>query len=555
MGDDQKKDLTSLIELSALEMAKHPPPPGGDPSMTPAPIEKVTAEDFGDLEEMSKQAAKAAAAEVAAGGGTAAPSAIENPSLPADQIQQLQNAVETPPGEAPSMDAAPPPPAAEPAPPEATPTPASDLSIPGMELPAAATAPAEGSSIDLPSHSQIDTSPGALPELSSAGIPGMGEPQPILAGESEPGESPIAAAPVADALAMPPEPSIPAPEPVAAAPAPTPAPEPEPSIASAPPAPAAAAPAPAPKPAPHHQTVDPNRPAVNAPPAGAVHAKKATEPPAKEQNLADVKKFGEKLAIGRPRIEGAPAFSVLIKSETGEFSDKTRKAIETIVGGDDYGIRVEEVAIQLSAGKLLVPQISEFAAVTLAQKLRDVVDTLEVGPASDIFKGSAADLAPVDDSFLLDVEQFESHREEVHDIGAEPRSENELFTSHLAEMPEFQVTRILSAITATSIVNAEIAEAPEGKAFEGETEKLTNEIIARAFKLGAHGVLGLTFQIRPMEGGHKDSQGRVHRAYRLFGTGTAVRARRRDEPHPLAEETAAPAAEETTTTEKPPHNN
>src|SRR5262245_36321649 len=59
-GDSPKKDLTSLLELSALG---HAAPQDGAPeqdgasALQMAPIEKITEEDFVDLEAMSKSAA------------------------------------------------------------------------------------------------------------------------------------------------------------------------------------------------------------------------------------------------------------------------------------------------------------------------------------------------------------------------------------------------------------------------------------------------------------------------------------------------------------------
>lgn len=279
-------------------------------------------------------------------------------------------------------------------------------------------------------------------------------------------------------------------------------------------------------------------PPVDAPPAGLQQAIKSKDPATQKQDLSQVRKFGEKLAIGTPKIDASPAFSLLIKGQGGPFDEKTRKAIENVIANEDYGIRIEDVAVQLDSGKLLVPQISEFAAITLAQRLRDVVDTIEVDLAAEIFKGSATEMTVDDESPLLDAEHFESHHEEVRDIGAEPASEKDLFSTNLNELAEFKVTRILSAVTASEIVPAEVAENAFSREFERVTEKLTQELVSRAFQLGAHGVIGINFSLRPIDAykdphmPDRDDQGHstfqnIRRAYRLMGTGTAVRVRKR----------------------------
>lgn len=271
-------------------------------------------------------------------------------------------------------------------------------------------------------------------------------------------------------------------------------------------------------------TLDPDQAPLQAPPAGADHAIKSSEAPTAKQDLSAVKQFADKLAIGKPRIEGAPAFSLLARNDSGHFDEKTIQAIEDALTSEDFGIRVDDVRVQLSTGKLLVPQISEFAAVTLAQKLRDVVDTIDVDLAAEIFKSSASELSSLSDSYFADTEAFQSHHEEVHDIGAEPGSESDLFTTNLPALADYQVTRVLSIVIASDILEPAVAENPSSKAFEGATEKITHELTHRAYKLGAHGVLGINFTLKAIEI-YKDSTGKMGRAYRLLGTGTAVRVK------------------------------
>jgi uncharacterized protein YbjQ (UPF0145 family) len=414
-----KKDLTSLLELSALEMANSPASHDGDPSMTLEPSPNLTEADFESLDDMGKHSDEAT--------------------------------------------------------PEVTPE-----AIPEV-------------SMDFSSSSQI----------------GVGSDQafdaPIMGIDSPPGESPVGST-MAPGLSTPPDPVFTT----------------EPEFVAEPVA------EPIFDQATDSNPIDQNRAVVNAPPAGMSQSKQSAtpSPTAEKHDFSDVKEFGEKISIGHPSIEGAPAFSLLVKSATGKFSDKTVKAIEAALGSEDFGIRLSDVSIQLSAGKLLVPQISEFAAITLAQKLRDVVDNIEVDLASSIYKSSAADLSHGDDLFLMDAEKYDQRREEIHDMGAEPTNENELFSSNLSELSDFQITRILSAVTASEIVNAEIAESPTTSDFEMITERLSRALVARAFKLGAHGVLGISFTLKSIEG-YKDTTGKVRRAYRLLGTGTAVRARKR----------------------------
>lgn len=471
-----KKDLTSLIELSALELAKNPQgSEHGDGALAAQEIEKVTDADFGTLDEMAKAAALAPE-----------PQFLEQPPNEAPQM------------EAPAFEAAPPveQPALEPL--------NAGLSDPigtngapnSLDAPNALDAP---NPPDSPLDSPVSVGASESSSLAMAPLEephGMVSDPPSIRVNEDPPFQPQAIPPSGEALGGLVDPTI--------------------SVVTS-----------APKSS-LKSSIDPERPAVNAPPAGAQHAIKASAPPTGAQDLSPVKKFGEKLAIGKPRIEGAPAFSVLVSNNSGHFDEKTIKAIEDAITSEDFGVRLEEISVQLSAGKLLVPQISEFAAITLAQKLRDVVDNIELDLATEIYKSSVTELTGPDDSILVDTEEYESHREEVADIGAAPRSENDLFSTNLSELSEYQVTRVLSVVISSNIILAEVAENPAGREFEIATENLTRELISRAFKLGAHGILGVNFTLKSIDA-HRDAAGKIRRAYRLLGTGTAVRVRKKQD--------------------------
>ncbi len=110
--------------------------------------------------------------------------------------------------------------------------------------------------------------------------------------------------------------------------------------------------------------------------------------PIEPQDLTAIREFGERVAIGSPQIEASPPYSLLAR---GTFDEKARKQIASVILGEEsLGIRPDELAIQLEAGKILVPRVSEFAAIAIAAKIRDVVDDLRIGPAAEIYRGESA---------------------------------------------------------------------------------------------------------------------------------------------------------------------
>lgn len=272
--------------------------------------------------------------------------------------------------------------------------------------------------------------------------------------------------------------------------------------------------------------------AIHAAPAASVHTI-SPEPALSTdaiptENLAETKKFGEKITVGAAKVEANPAFSLLARGIRGE---KAIKAVEDALSNEDYGVRFDDVRVQLETGKLLVPQISEFAAITLAQKLREYVDQIELGPASDIYSSSAHSIDELtshgmtqDLDWIDPSDANKGEAQEIHDLSNEPASENEVFTTNLPEMEGYTIRRILSALTVSEVVDAEIAEKEDSREFEQVIQRLNKEMIHRAYTLGASGVVGVSIALKAIDG-YRDSLGNIKRAYRVLASGTAVRAK------------------------------
>ncbi|MEW6056092.1 MAG: hypothetical protein AB1540_05710 [Bdellovibrionota bacterium] len=268
-------------------------------------------------------------------------------------------------------------------------------------------------------------------------------------------------------------------------------------------------------------------PPIDAPPANLEQAVRPTSTPSLFKNdLSEVKKFGDKLAIGAPGVEASPAFSLKVISPTGRFSEAAIKTIEAALEEEDLGVRFDDVKVQLSIGRLFVPRISEYAAILIANKLRDCVENIELDLAPEIFESSADEPSADLGTSLLDSAHLNQHREEVHELENAPQSEADVFSTNLHEVEGFQITRILSLVTASRIVAAEVVEKQNSPELEKATELVTKELISNAFKLAANGVIGVDVSLRPIES-FRDESGKIRRGYRLFGSGTAIRARKR----------------------------
>ena len=266
---------------------------------------------------------------------------------------------------------------------------------------------------------------------------------------------------------------------------------------------------------------------VTAAPAGSSHTHEMGDAPQQLQSFDEVKHYAEQIPIGTPHVEANPPFSVLISMQDEQpFSTKAIQALENALGSDDFGIHFDEIKVQLTGSKVLIPRISEFAAVTLAQKMRDTVDTVAMGLAEEIYQSETLASDGENPIMLSQSEVFQQHREEVRDLAAEPKAMNELFSTNLGELSGYKITRILSALTASELLESAVAENTASREFERASNRVTRELLERAFRLGAHGIVGLTFSLKPTaEIAATATTASTHR-YRLLGTCTAVRAKK-----------------------------
>ncbi len=234
-----------------------------------------------------------------------------------------------------------------------------------------------------------------------------------------------------------------------------------------------------------------------------------------ESKVEELKDFGEKIAIGTPKLEGTPPFSLLLKfSVTEQIKDKLLATLEAA----DLGLRAQDVELQINSGTLLIPHVSEFAAIQIGQQVREFVDDIEFGLASEVY--SKDELQDDFESVLFDAELFHQENEVVHDVGAEPHRFEDMFSTHLTEVPGYQVTRVLSTVSVTRAVAMEIMEAMDRAKLETTHREMTQELLRQAFSIGAHGILGIGFTSQKAEVAGLSGPKMI---YRLWATATAVR--------------------------------
>lgn len=117
-----------------------------------------------------------------------------------------------------------------------------------------------------------------------------------------------------------------------------------------------------------------------------------------KKDLGEVKKYAEKISIGKPKIEANPPYSLLA---SGQFTEEQQRLIIGVVSGQNLGIHPDELTVQLSMGKLLIPRISEYAAIFIAQKIRDIVTDLKIDLSENVFMGKVGTETHLNDEPLI----------------------------------------------------------------------------------------------------------------------------------------------------------
>lgn len=200
-------------------------------------------------------------------------------------------------------------------------------------------------------------------------------------------------------------------------------------------------------------------------------------------HLNEIKEYANNIKIGETITEANPAFSLYAEIVCDDYK---KKMIIGIITQEILQITSQDLEVQLENGKLLIPQISEFTAIFLAMKLRDVVDNILIGPSNQIYEsktliGENNNMNQLKNNSYSETEQLDS--EFLVD------APNNILTSNTSELTGFKIESILSALSTSKIINK-----PED--FDNATDEIRNDLCKKAFKLKANGLLAISFTLK-----------------------------------------------------------
>ena len=255
--------------------------------------------------------------------------------------------------------------------------------------------------------------------------------------------------------------------------------------------------------APNADAPDPQSARVPEPQARASAPESRGDSP-KRSGMNQVKDFADAVAIGKPLVQAAFPFSVMIR---GHLNAHEKDKLLDLLSRENLGIREVDLDPQFAAGRVLIPRISEYAAVLLVQTLRSSRAGIIMGPSDSIFA--------TDDTRGDSTSPSESRRVHLQEYSSDSQHPAEdMPLSTLNELPKREPYSVIDVVSASAALKSSAVEANTTSDYQELLENLQREIKYKAFRRGADAIVNFKSQLQSLNGP-------TH--YRVSVTGTAVK--------------------------------
>ncbi len=232
----------------------------------------------------------------------------------------------------------------------------------------------------------------------------------------------------------------------------------------------------------------------------------------KTESFEDVKKFAENSTYSSTLSEANPSYSVMIKN------------VRFIEDANDIAILLNDLKVienvevakkSLSRGALLVPRISEFAAVFIAHKLRRFDTDVLVGLSDDIHPPKFKEDS---DTGLVSKQHLFQNQAHSFDFSRPKIDLSSVIISTAPQLDQYQVLRYLGVASEHMVLDAKIVEDETSSKIQYHYEELANKLKAHAVKQNANAVIGINYHLTPLPSEFSMGTSR----YKLACTGNLV---------------------------------
>ena len=231
------------------------------------------------------------------------------------------------------------------------------------------------------------------------------------------------------------------------------------------------------------------------------------------ENFEDLKKFAESSSFSGMGAEGNPSFSVLLKNV--RYIEDVNDILALLKELGLMSDSEEQLKNRLMRGHLLVPRISEYAAIFLAHKLRRFDIDIQVGLSDEIHPPKHQETPETGLVSKHSLYQNQNHHFHFDD----PKLEiSQIIIAATPNLEGHQVIRYLGVASEHKMLEGHVVEDEGSAEIPRHYSELAQKLKAHALKANANAVIGLNYQLTPLP----SEYGMSGSKYRLSCTGNLV---------------------------------
>lgn len=231
------------------------------------------------------------------------------------------------------------------------------------------------------------------------------------------------------------------------------------------------------------------------------------------ENFQDLKTFAENTNYSQMGAEGNPSFSVLVKNV--QFIEDVNdilillKELNLLLDSEDI------IKQRLMRGNLLIPRISEYAAIFLSHKLRKFDVDIQVGLSDEIHPPKHASGSELGILSKQNLQQNQTHH---FSFDHSKLDISQIIVSASPQLEGFEVVRYLGVASEHAMINGELVEEENNDEIPQLYTELAQKLKAHALKAHANAIVALNYQLTPLP----SEFGLSNSKYRISCTGNLV---------------------------------
>lgn len=254
---------------------------------------------------------------------------------------------------------------------------------------------------------------------------------------------------------------------------------------------------------------EPSRPEPSLPPPPPPTASRP--PLSGSEAFKRMRTFADRTPIGKPAVPASYPFSLMI---TGRLTPEEREKLVDALNRHSFGIREVDLEPQWEGEKILIPRISEYAAILLVQAMRGTSAQMRLGPADSIY--STEDTKSANDQEL---DAYDAIEEQVRVFADATHPAESIPVTSQPTLPNLPAFIVVDAVTASAALKTTSVEATSSSEYQEVIESLQRELKYKAFRRGATAIVNFTVTLSSMS---------MPTHYRVTVIGSAIRPPSKD---------------------------